>query len=677
MKFPQLKMGAIEKVVLVLLIFSIATILFISYYVGNILSVYGQDARLSTMRYDAETKMDIFGRFMGERLIDISLLSAKGGIISDDSAPIDAKLAYLHSFESISKTYASISLYDKSGILVADTRGLGVGLDHSLSDSVHSALSGKIYYSPKPEVSTLIHVPVMYISAPIYGKNGEISGAIVASVLSTRLGDVIGLTENDRVEIVDSKGTVVFAAYDREEELVEKSDLLTMAQMDSARSSTSTAVIITEDGKSVLHVTAREKGFQMYADNGWMFIAEQDRDLALKSVDDLRDKAYLFSGIMLAIGFILLFFAMNAFFIRPLREFTRVASELENGNYSARANINSKDEIGEFADVFNRAIIRLAEMDSERRQVDQAKTQFLSITSHELRSPMTPMKAQLQMLEQGYLGKMNRQQKESLGIVIRNADRLDKILVDFLEISRIEAARLKFEFKKTDIAKTTLEVIDYMNGYLPEKHVKIKCNIKSLPIIEADSDRVSQVLRNLIGNAIKFSPVNSTLEVGARVEGRFILFSVKDNGIGISPENQKKLFEPFFQVDKTFSRAQQGTGLGLAICRGIVESQNGKIWLESMEGKGTTFYFTLPFEPVREIKSIRVLFSNKATVESRVRLLFKEYLGPLGENEFEELQKQAKISKKDLFEYIEGLHAKGIISTAEKEQFKKAMPDGI
>ena len=677
MKFPQIKIGGIERVALAMLFFSILAMLCISYYVGYTLGNYGQNAAMLAMRHDAEIRMENLDRFMNERLIDISMLSAKEGTVSDSSATMGAKLAYLRRFEQASQSYASISIFDNNGSLMADTRGLGIDTNQSSSPQVRAALSGKVYTSPIPVVSGILHVPVIYISAPLYGDDGSISGAVVASVLLSRLGEVMVLTEDDLVEVVDSDGTVLFAAYDRGEELVEKSDLLAMEQIYMVYGFPSWSDVVVEDGKPILHVTAREAGFQNYADHGWMTIQAQDRESVLKPLDDIRNRAYVVSLLLALAVFIIALFILNNLFIIPLREFTRVASELEHDNYSERVHVSRKDELGELAAVFNRAIERIGSVEAERKQVDKAKTQFLSITSHELRSPMTPMKAQLQMLEQGYLGKMNREQTDSLRIVIRNADRLDKILVDFLEISRIEAARLKFEFKKTDLAETAREVMKYMEGYMPAKHVAVKSSVRDLPIIEADPDRVSQVLRNLVGNAIKFSPSNGTVEVGARVQGKFIEIWVRDRGMGISPENQKKLFEPFYQVDKTFSRKEQGTGLGLAISRGIVESQNGRIWLESAEGKGTTFHFTVPFEPVREIKSIRVLFSNKADVENRARLAFKEYLGPLGENEFDELQKQAKLSKKDLFEYIDGLHAKGIISAAEREQFKKAMPNGI
>lgn len=121
-----------------------------------------------------------------------------------------------------------------------------------------------------------------------------------------------------------------------------------------------------------------------------------------------------------------------------------------------------------------------------------------------------------------------------------------------------------------------------------------------------------QVLRNLINNAKKFSPENSKVFVDVKQEKNNIKFSVKDQGPGVSPENKQKIFEPFFQGEQTMYRKYSGVGLGLTICRGIVESQNGKIWVESQLKKGSTFYFTIPLKPVKKLKPIKSLFSTQA-----------------------------------------------------------------
>ncbi|RLF31916.1 MAG: hypothetical protein DRM98_04770, partial [Thermoplasmata archaeon] len=231
---------------------------------------------------------------------------------------------------------------------------------------------------------------------------------------------------------------------------------------------------------------------------------------------------------------------------KPLKELYRATKEVEKGNYNVRLDIHTGDEIEELSQAFNKTTEALAKIEEERREIDNAKTEFLSITSHELRSPMTPMKAQLQMLQEGYFGKLSKKQKESLAIVIRNADRLDNIIVDFLEVSRIEAARLKFNFRETDIAQTVKETVKLMEASAKEKNIKLVVHLDKLPVIEADPDRVSQVLRNLIHNAIKFSDENSKIEVSAELKDDHILFSVQDYGCGLTPENQIRIFEPFY-----------------------------------------------------------------------------------------------------------------------------------
>lgn len=340
---------------------------------------------------------------------------------------------------------------------------------------------------------------------------------------------------------------------------------------------------------------------------------------------------------------------------KPIKKLYLATQEVEKGNYDIRIDINTNDEIEELGNAFNRTTAALGKMDKERREIDRAKTEFLSITSHELRTPMTPMKAQLQMLEEGYFGKLSKEQKESLSIIIRNADRLDKIIVDFLEISRIEAARLKFDFTRTDLRKTVKDTASFMKGFAKEKNIDLVVNAGKFSLIELDPDRVSQVLRNLISNAIKFSENNSKIEISAKAKEDHILLSVKDYGYGMTPEDQVRVFEPFYQVDSALRRRHGGTGLGLAICRGIVEAQKGKIWVESIVGEGSTFYFTVPLKPVRKIEPIKVLFSQKSVIERKIREEFKTVLGPLGVGEFNELKNKNALSKDDIFEYIDSL----------------------
>lgn len=401
-------------------------------------------------------------------------------------------------------------------------------------------------------------------------------------------------------------------------------------------------------------------------------VSEEYRLKILDNSENILLYSIFFSALFL-LFLILISIFLERSISKPLIVLTKATNEITKGNFKVRTDIQTGDELEELGNAFNRSTEQLQKTDSDRNQIDKAKTEFLSITSHELRSPMTPMKAQLQMVLGDYFGKLNKEQRESLKIVLNNTERLDKIIVDFLEISRIEAARLKFNFIRADLTKTIGTVIEEMKGFLPEKKIQIVSHVEKLPTIEVDPDRVSQVLRNLVNNAIKFTPDNGKIEVSAKLSHGMILFSVKDSGIGMAEKDQRKLFEPFYQVDNMYQHKSGGTGLGLAICRGIVESQNGKIWLFSKPNLGTTFYFTIPLKPVREVKGIKLLFSESAKSEEEVKKLFIEYLGPLGTKEFERLRDSNGITLESVKEYSNSLVRVKVFDRELGEKFKNSV----
>ena len=357
---------------------------------------------------------------------------------------------------------------------------------------------------------------------------------------------------------------------------------------------------------------------ELYEPITWYILVEESEETAFSLAKILRNNMLISILFVLLVLLTLSLIVSNKFVIQPINKLTKATEELRQGKFDTRVKLKTGDEYEELANTFNRTAEALGKLDEEHKQLEKAKTEFLSITSHELRSPMTPVKAQLQMLLSGYFGKLNKKQVDAMELVLRNTERLDRIVTDFLEISRIEAARLKFKFVKTDLTKHINQVVEEMKCFMPEKKLEIITKISRLPIVECDPYRVMQVLRNLGKNAIKFCKNNCEVVVSANVVNNMIQFSVKDNGIGISQKDQAKLFEPFFQAEKTMYREYGGTGLGLAICRGIVKSQGGKIWVESTLGKGSTFYFTMPLKPVKEMKPIKLLFSPQEVISEKL-----------------------------------------------------------
>jgi signal transduction histidine kinase len=395
----------------------------------------------------------------------------------------------------------------------------------------------------------------------------------------------------------------------------------------------------------------------------------------------LPDQQMLLSGasaimvVLIAVNAGVLGLFISRSFTRPLREICQATKELEQGNFNVRVNRTGEDELATLAESFNRSAQALAAMDEERRRLDHAKSEFLSITSHELRTPITPLKAQMQMLRSEAFGPLTDAQKTSIDVVLRNAERLEHIIEDFLEISRIEAARLKFNFRPVNLTELITETVSLMQGFAQEKRIRIVAETACLPVIEMDPDRVSQVLRNLLHNAVKFSQEDSTIDVSAEVNKEQVQINVRDHGVGLSAEDQIRVFEPFYQVERTTNRKHGGTGLGLTICRGIIESQKGKIWVDSKIGVGSTFSFTVPLTPVHEIEPIKVLFSPKAEIEKRVLEEFMTVLGPMGSVEFTELKGKNALHKDDLLTYIESLEDSFILRHDHADGFREHIKD--
>lgn len=247
--------------------------------------------------------------------------------------------------------------------------------------------------------------------------------------------------------------------------------------------------------------------------------------------------------------------------------------------------------------------MRIERQNIQLKKLDKLKSNFLNITSHELRTPMCSMKGYVQMLLKKTLGDITEEQKRGLMVILRNVDRLDNLIRDILDISRLESGMMKFITEITDIHKMIGEVAETMRSSADLKHVQINEEIAGkLPELVIDQERIKQVLINLVNNAIKFSPDGTVIIIRAKKEEGNVLFEVQDFGRGIPRDKQKKIFETFYQVDYNMDRTFGGAGLGLAISRGIVLAHGGSIGVESKLGKGSTFGFTLPVKSVKDVE---------------------------------------------------------------------------
>lgn len=253
-------------------------------------------------------------------------------------------------------------------------------------------------------------------------------------------------------------------------------------------------------------------------------------------------------------------------------------------------NENLEERVKERTEDLNKANKKLLEL-------DRMKDEFLNVSSHELKTPLIPIKAQLQLLLAGDYGELRPDQKKSLEMILRNEERLNTLASDVLDISKIQSNKLKLEKEQVNLEKIIRDEVEQFVSVAKDKDLSIVFENKSGQSIEVivDIRRIQQVISNLISNAIKFTPELGKISVILGREGKNALIKVIDTGIGINEEDIERIFEPFFQVESGLIRKFGGTGLGLSICKGIVEAHGGKIWVESEgAGMGTTFSFTLP-----------------------------------------------------------------------------------
>ena len=254
-------------------------------------------------------------------------------------------------------------------------------------------------------------------------------------------------------------------------------------------------------------------------------------------------------------------------------------------------------------------------------KLERLKSEFISIVSHELRTPLTSIKNSLDILMSGRCGEITESADKFLSMAMRNAQRLSGIINDLLDLSKIEAGKMDFNFAPTNINT----VIDYVKSALSEVAKSKGLTIiteqeQSLPDISADAQRLEQVLTNLVSNAIKFTPENKTITISSKLinsknihindyfkdniklcDGDYILVCVKDEGIGIAEKDLLHAFDKFAQIENSLSRKAGGTGLGLPIAKQLLEAHKGAIWCDSELNKGSEFYFAIPVAKIEQL----------------------------------------------------------------------------
>jgi signal transduction histidine kinase len=307
-----------------------------------------------------------------------------------------------------------------------------------------------------------------------------------------------------------------------------------------------------------------------------------------------------------------LIYYFNYGVLSPLQTLSHRMMEFLIDQYTFRFSSPPNNEIGNLERTFNSLAQKVLNNMDELKALDRAKSEFVSIASHELRTPLTSIKGSLGLLSNDIVGTLDPESKDMVLVAEQETDRLVRLINDMLDLAKIESRSLTLKTDWVPLMELLERTAQGLKGFAAAAQVKIHVTSQVPEALEVaiDPDRIQQVITNLVSNAIKYSPQKGTVTVMTQVtlDGRLEV-SITDQGDGISEENQSLIFEKFRQATDANNQLVKGTGLGLAISKALIEEHHGEIGVRSVEGQGSTFYFTLP--KWRKIVNAKVTDSNK------------------------------------------------------------------
>jgi signal transduction histidine kinase len=355
------------------------------------------------------------------------------------------------------------------------------------------------------------------------------------------------------------------------------------------------------------------------SDLGFVLLAEIDEAEIFQPVTQMRD-AILAAAIVITGVVVTIAVYVSRTISKPLVQLKDAADRISQGDYSHKVELHAGDEVGQLAarfDMMRKSVLEtnmnlnrlvkeqveeLNRANEELREKDKLKDEFLSMASHELKTPLTPIIGWTGALKSSaILGTLTPDQRAAVDTIEKNAIKLEKMISDLLDAQKLELGEFKFNIGQVDVDRIVRNVERDFEFVMKEKDIKFVLDVGQGLKLESDELRIMQVIGALLYNSVDFVPkAGGRIELSARRQDSEIVFGVKDNGPGIPKDKQQFLFKKFYQLDTSLKRKHGGTGLGLAISKGIVTGLGGRIWVDTEESKGSSFYFALPREPKNE-----------------------------------------------------------------------------
>jgi signal transduction histidine kinase len=471
------------------------------------------------------------------------------------------------------------------------------------------ALDGKQFISDV-SLSGITGLPEVIITNPIK-KNNTVIGVLGARVSMENLYNIIegiDIGKLGEIFIVNNKGELIFHK-NRSKILHEKIDN-NLAVKEVTYEKSGVGDYINYKGENVL---GSYYWLPLYR---WGLIVEKNKDEAYADVLTLGKETAIIS-LFGVLSVVLLAIVMSKRLTEPIESLKNGAHGLASGHFKP-ISVSSKNEIGELTEIFNQTAEELLEIrkklenrielankdleeknreliraNEELKKLDSLKSDFISLVSHELKTPLSAIRTSAEFLESEEILDIDVE-KEMLKNIIMNIDRLTRLINDILDLSKIEAGKMEFRFEKVNVAEIVNVALGNIKYLALKKNITISVDIpENISPVLADREKLIIVLNNLFGNALKFTHNGGRVLLTAKEEKDNVEIRVKDTGIGIDTDKLSKIFDKFYQADSTSRRKIGGSGLGLTISSGIIRAHSSEIYVESEPGKGSTFYFRL------------------------------------------------------------------------------------
>jgi signal transduction histidine kinase/ActR/RegA family two-component response regulator len=544
-------------------------------------------------------------------------------ILAFSSYPLEKATNLLNEGAEHSPAIRNLSWVSIDGTVLASTVPALVGRNLSVRSYFQEIVAGSSWVlSDLHPRGSVTDSPVFFIAAEARDEAGDLQGVVVAAIGPEEVGHLTLSQERPsagRLALFDRQGTVVYLSPAlslswEERGLWRQTDRLLQQAIDTGQAQAGTTTVVALEGR---WVAARVPITSI----GWVAGAARPVDVAFAPLREtiIRDTSM---AVLITFLALLLAYFLAQTIARPLLRLELATRKMGEGEIGEIDDPQAPLEVQSLGSTLSTMAANLLTAKEAAEKASRAKSEFLANMSHELRTPMSVIMGALEFLQKSA---PTPEQRKLLDLSSTSAQRLLGIIDDLLDISRIEAGRIKIEERSFDLRECVRQVMEMFSPSAREKGLRLSWQVAPhLPgHVMSDPDRLTQVLINLVGNAVKFTE-RGEISLNVQEVGAELVFMVQDTGIGIPGDKIDQIFQPFTQVDSSLTKRHRGTGLGLAISRELVVLMGGTINVKSREGEGSLFSFSIPLRPAELVDESSRVETTPKTGSRPIRILLAE-----------------------------------------------------